>query len=82
MTPNQCRMARAGLNVSIADLAEATGFRPSTISAFERGGASLQRTVDKLRSELERRGAVFFPAGDGVPSGGAGVRLREGGALD
>lgn len=76
MTADQCRMARAGLNVSIADLASATGLRPSTISAFERGGSSLQRTVETLRSELEHRGVVFFGAGDGVPSGGAGVRLR------
>ncbi|WP_183986687.1 helix-turn-helix domain-containing protein [Sphingomonas jinjuensis] len=77
MTSEQCRMARAGLNVSIADLAAATDLRPSTISAFERGGSSLQRTVDALREELERRGAVFFAAGDGVPSGGVGVRLAS-----
>lgn len=76
MTPEQCRMARAGLGLSIAELSEATGLRPSTISAFERGGSPLQRTVDALRAELEARGALFFGQGDGVPSGGAGVRLR------
>ena len=69
-------MARAGLGVSIADLAVETGLRPSTISAYERGGSSLQRTVDALRAALEARGALFFGAGDGVPSGGIGVRLK------
>ncbi len=77
MTAEQCRMARAGLNVSIADLAAETGLRPSTISAFERGGSSLQRTVDTLRSALEARGAVFFGGGAHVPPGGVGVRLTE-----
>jgi len=76
MNAEQCRMARAGLNVSISDLAGETGLRPSTISAFERGGSSLQKTVDALRTALEARGASFFGPGDGVPSGGYGVRLR------
>ncbi len=77
MTAQQCRMARAGLDVSIADLARLTGLRPSTISAFERGGSSLQKTVDLMRSALEAQGAVFFEGGAHVPNGGAGVRLRD-----
>jgi len=77
MNPIQCRMARAGLGISIAELAKAAGVRAATISHFESGGDSYRSTVDKLRDALQDRGAVFFPSGDGVPSGGAGVRLKD-----
>lgn len=76
MTADQSRMARAALKWSVGDLAKAAGVRPSTVSAFERGGDAYSSTIGKLQRALETAGVVFFPAGDGVPSGGAGVRLR------
>lgn len=66
-------MARAALNLSLADLAKATGVRTMTVSEFERGADSRRSTVEKLQAELERAGAVMIPPGEGL---GAGVRLR------
>lgn len=74
MTPEQCRMARAALSMSLADLAKAAGVRTMTVSEFERGADSRRSTVDRLQAELERGGVTFIPA-DGT--GGPGVRLRE-----
>lgn len=74
MTPAQCRMARAALEMSIRDLAELAGVRPATISHYESGGDSYSSTVAKLRAALEAGGVVFVHAGDGL---GAGVRLKE-----
>jgi hypothetical protein len=76
MTPLQSRMARAALGWSIDDLGKAASVRAATVSSFERGGDAYASTVRKLQDALEAGGVVFFPAGDGVPSGGAGVRLR------
>jgi transcriptional regulator with XRE-family HTH domain len=73
MTPQQCRMARAALTLSISELSEATGIRPNTISEFERGADSRRSTVDRLQVALEARGALFLPADEG---GGPGVRLK------
>ncbi|WP_049721080.1 helix-turn-helix domain-containing protein [Gilvimarinus polysaccharolyticus] len=60
MTSAQCRMARAGLGWSGKDLCEAAGVRTATISAFEKGGAALTTTVDKLRQALLNTGRVTF----------------------
>ena len=68
-------MARAALSISIGELAEATGLRPSTISAFERGGNALRSTVGTLQDHLEQAGAVFIDAGQPSLGGGSGVRL-------
>ena len=37
ITPEQCRMARAGLKWSQAELSRRSGVAPSTIAAFEKG---------------------------------------------
>ncbi len=70
-------MARAGLSMSSAELAEAASVRVATVSHFERGGESYASTVQKLRVALEERGAVFLGDGEASLSGGAGVRLRD-----
>jgi transcriptional regulator with XRE-family HTH domain len=76
MTPEQCRMARAALGLSIADLADAAEVRAMTVSGFERGSDSRRSTVERLQAELEVRGAVFIAAGEASIAGGAGVRLK------
>jgi transcriptional regulator with XRE-family HTH domain len=76
MTPEQCRMARAALEWSQSDLANNAKVRQVTVSEYERGSDARRSTVEKLREALEAGGVIFFAAGDGVPAGGPGVRLR------
>ena len=76
MTPQQSRMARAALGLSIADLAELAGVRAMTASNFERGGGCYAATITKLQSALEARGIVFVGNGEASLSGGPGVRLK------
>jgi transcriptional regulator with XRE-family HTH domain len=66
MTATQCRMARAGLNWSGKELSELTGVRTATISAFEKGGAALTTTVDRLKQAFLNTGRVRFEGDSGV----------------
>lgn len=66
MNATQCRMARAGLEWSGKVLSDKTGVRPATISAFEKGGAALTTTVDKLKTAFEETGRVRFEGETGV----------------
>lgn len=66
MNATQCRMARAGLEWSGKHLSELTGVRPATISAFEKGGAALTTTVEKLKAAFEATGRVRFEGEAGV----------------
>jgi transcriptional regulator with XRE-family HTH domain len=73
--PAQVRMARAALNWSLADLAEAAGVHRNTISNFETGrfGGS-EQVLTAIRRALESAGVIFVEEnGDGP-----GVRLRKG----
>lgn len=70
MNNAQCRMARAGLDLKIADLGKLAGVRTMTISKFERGLPVLSATVEKLRAALVARGAEFINGGKSV-----GVRV-------
>ena len=71
VTPAQCRMARAGLDWSVRDLAERSGVHANTVVRFEKGGDVLQSTVQKMRAALEALGVEFLD-GDAP-----GVRLRK-----
>jgi transcriptional regulator with XRE-family HTH domain len=73
MTPAQCRMARAAIDLGIRDLAEAAKVSTNTITRFERGEPLRERTVDAIRSALESAGVEFIAEN----GGGAGVRLRK-----
>jgi len=66
MNGTQCRMARAGLGWSGKMLSDKTGVRTATISAFEKGGASLTTTVEKLKQAFLDTGKVKFEGEDGV----------------
>jgi transcriptional regulator with XRE-family HTH domain len=74
ISPLQCRMARAAVSMSIADLAKASGVREMTVSAFENGADSRRSTIDKLQVTLEAAGATFVSAGEASLAGGQGVR--------
>lgn len=74
ISPLQCRMARAAVGMSIADLAKASGVREMTISSFENGADSRRSTIDKIQAALEEAGATFIAAGEASLVGGQGVR--------
>jgi transcriptional regulator with XRE-family HTH domain len=75
LTPEQCRAARALLDWSQPDLAEASGLTRQTIARFERGARTPHPTNrDTLRAALEAGGVEFL---DETPTKGPGVRLRK-----
>jgi transcriptional regulator with XRE-family HTH domain len=72
ISPEQCRMARAGLGMTAEALAAAAGVSKVTLSDFEIGKRSPHpRTLAAVRSALEAAG-VEFMNGDKP-----GVRLRK-----
>lgn len=77
MTPQQCRMARAGLGLGVRELAELAEVSTNTISRLERGESLYPRTVEAIRRVLEAAGAVFIEENGGGP----GVRMAKPGNL-
>ncbi len=64
ITPEQCRMARAGLHISQAELARRANVAPATIAEFEKGRRTpYERTVRDIRRVLEETGATFIDGG-------------------
>ena len=64
ITPEQCRMARAGLHMSQADLARRADVAPATIAEFEKGRRTpYDRTVRDIQRVLEDAGAIFVDGG-------------------
>lgn len=74
ITPSQCRAARALLDWSQQDLAEAAKIGNATIRNFEAARTEPQHaTLDVLRRTLEKAGVMFVEADEH----GAGVRFRR-----
>jgi predicted transcriptional regulator len=73
MTPAQCRMARAALEIGVKELAEKASVSTNTIVRLERGEALRPRTLAAIRAALESAGVIFVE-GNGE---GPGVRLRK-----
>ena len=74
MTPAQCRAARALLDWSQQQLAEASKIGNATIRNFESGRSTPQHaTLALLRMTLEAAGVIFVPENGEGP----GVRLRK-----
>lgn len=70
-------MARAGLGLSITDLAKVASVGISTVARFESEKAvPIPSTVAAMRRALEDMGAIFLADGE-MTAGGQGVRLRE-----
>jgi transcriptional regulator with XRE-family HTH domain len=74
VTSAQVRMARAALNWTVRDLAEATGLHRNTITNIEVGRYSGDpETLSTIESVLNRAGVEFIDENGGGP----GVRLRK-----
>ena len=67
-------MARAALDWTVRNLADAASVGINTVTRFEKGADTLSSTVAKLRAALEAAGVEFIPEN----GGGAGVRLKKG----
>lgn len=64
ITPEQCRMARAGLNMTQADLARRADVSSATIAEFEKGRRTpYDRTVRDIQRVLEEEGVTFVDGG-------------------
>lgn len=73
MTPEQSKMARAGLGMSVRELAERAKVSTNTVSRLEAGEELKVRTVEAIQRALEEAGVEFIAEN----GGGAGVRLRK-----
>jgi transcriptional regulator with XRE-family HTH domain len=74
VTSAQVRMARAALNWTVRDLADATGLHRNTINNFEIGRfAGDAATLEKIERALTAAGVEFIDENGGGP----GVRLRK-----
>ena len=74
VTSAQVRMARAALNWTVRDLAEAAGLHRNTITNIEVGRyGGDPETLATIEAVLRRAGVEFIDEN----GGGAGVRLRK-----
>jgi transcriptional regulator with XRE-family HTH domain len=77
INPSQCRAARALLNWSQQDLADASKIGNATIRNFEGGKSTPQHaTLDVLVRAFQSAGVTFLANGEAL-SGGPGVRFTE-----
>ncbi len=81
LTPQQCRMARAALNIGVRDLAARADVSPNTIARLERGDKLHPRTLWHVQGALEANGVEFLFPDPKSPGGGYGVRLSAGNQL-
>lgn len=71
LTPTQCKMARAGLDFGVRDVAALAGVSPNTVARLERGEVLRDDTLYKIRKALRVEGAIFISSVDGdTPSVG------------
>ncbi len=73
MLPVQCKMARIAVGWGVRDLAAAAKVSTDTIARFERGEELKPRTLEAVRSALEKAGVEFIAENGGGP----GVRLAK-----
>jgi hypothetical protein len=66
MTPEQCRIARAGLSIGARELAEAARVSVSTVTRFEAGQVVHEMTFALIQTALERNGIEFVADSSGV----------------
>lgn len=69
MTGQQCRMARAALNMGVRELAKLAKVATGTITRLEAGEDLKPRTVEAVQHALERKGIEFINE--------EGVRVRR-----
>lgn len=74
MSPEQCRAARAILNLEQSEVAKAAKIARATLIDYEKGArVPRQKTIAAIRSALEDAGVQFIEENGGGP----GVRLRK-----
>jgi transcriptional regulator with XRE-family HTH domain len=74
VTSAQLRMARAALNWTVRDLAEAAGLHRNTITNIEIGRYTGDRkSLERIEFVLRKAGVEFIDENGGGP----GVRLRK-----
>jgi len=74
VTNAQVRMARAALNWTVRDLAEATGLHRNTINNIEVGRyAGDPNSIAVIQAVMQKAGVQFIAENGGGP----GVRLRK-----
>lgn len=77
VSPEACRFARQTLlGWSMADLAAHSKVSKDAIRRFEGGEAVMPRTVDSLRTAMERAGVEFVVTGSRAP--GMELHLPDG----
>jgi transcriptional regulator with XRE-family HTH domain len=59
MNAMQCRMARAALQWSVRDLAEAAKVATGTVVRMEAGEALKERTIEAMQRAFEEQGVEF-----------------------
>jgi len=75
ITPDQCRAARALIDIGQKELSELADVSRGAIIDFENGKREpIPNNLKAIRSALEERGVIFIE-GNGE---GPGVRLRKG----
>ncbi len=60
ISPEQLRMARAGLNWTLSDLARRAGVNPNTLSRYETGRDVLAGTLRKVELIMREAGVIFL----------------------
>lgn len=71
--PEHLRMARAGLGLTLRELAQEAGVNHNTISRFEAGREVLTGTLERVERTLIELGVVFIE-GDQTNLGGVMIR--------
>lgn len=75
ITPEQCRAARALLDISQADMADMASISLSTLRNFEAGRSTpMANNLTALEEAIKRSGVILLAKNDLI-DGGAGVRL-------
>lgn len=76
LSVGQCRAARALLNWTIGELAEAAAVGVMTVNRFESGTAVSAASMEAIASALTRAGVTLLAAGEASSHGGEGARLN------